>query len=58
VVTLPQWVRAVTPLAPATFHYRDSGGTALGNASAIRQLRPTVAADILFDTAGTLLLEF
>ena len=58
VIELPQWVRAVTPLAPATFHYRTSGAVALGAASAIRQLRPTLAADIVADAAGTLLLEY
>lgn len=58
VVPLPQWVRSVSSLAPATFAFRTRAGAPISGALSGTYSRPDMAADIVGVAAGTVVLSY
>jgi len=59
VIPLPQWVRGVSAITPATFGFRDRAGVALGSAALVgAHDRPAIAADVLVGVAGPIILYY
>jgi hypothetical protein len=58
VVALPQWVRSVQPLAPATYTYRDRTGTPLSGVLSGTSERPAAASEVLISAAGAIVLHY
>lgn len=58
VVALPQWVRQVISLAPASFAFRSRTGVPISGALSGTYSRPDLAADIVGVAAGTIILSY
>lgn len=59
VLALPQWVRGVSAVAPATFTFRDRAGAALSAVGLSgAHDRPAIASEILVNAAGAFILYY
>jgi hypothetical protein len=58
VLLLPQWVRTVSSLAPATFVFRDRAGAPLSGVLTGVYQRPPLAFDVQIAVAGTVTFAY
>lgn len=58
VIPLPQWVRGVAALPPATFQFRDRSGAVLTSALIGAHDRPAIASDVIVTAAGVVTVYY
>jgi hypothetical protein len=58
VLALPQWVREVTALPPASYVYRDRAGLPISGPLTGTFARPPAAIDVLVGAAGAIVLSY